>query len=496
MTPKTHVFAVAVENYLDKTIKPVVYGENDARDFVKAWQALGVQSVDCELLLSGAITYKVFETKLKTFLSKVAKDERVVFFFAGHGIAINGESRITVYDTQLGDLPGTTIPLNEILKELRGSKSAQTLLFLDACQSGLPINSGMRSICGNFSADELIAFCRDSEFHFAFASCKVDQSSYSAGALSHGVWSYCVINALKGEVKEALEKGCLVTNTSLQSYLSDEVPRTLRKTVAGSVAQTPCAFGNLTKEFIVANVELLVTAKAAKASTLGSILKDSSFRGEANGHVRVLQGFNKRYHKVPDNNSGATKAFIRKIGNDDVNSQAEAIHAALKAAFKYKFKDVIFGCNDGAATIKTPDFDVNITIQQDQDNPADYVIVTGVSAIRRPAVLTEDEFSSVFSRYCDTIIIELTKPINVGDKIGQIEEDSDLADNLKYSADGESFTLTLPAEAVQFEVTAYQIAISLLGGGGLKKLLANSQKGFLKLGGAGVLLMLPEKTGP
>ncbi|HZM03183.1 MAG TPA: caspase family protein [Candidatus Saccharimonadales bacterium] len=374
MTPKTHVFAIAVENYQDTKIPAVRYAENDVREFVNAWQILGVDAADCEVLLSAAATFKAFESKLKSFLGHVAKGERVVFFFAGHGLAINGESRITVHDTQIGDLSATTIPLNEILKQVRASKSEQALLFLDSCHSGLPIIDGMRSICSAFSAEELMAFCKDSEYHFAFASCKVDQSSYSAVTLSHGIWSYCVINALTGDLKDALEKGRLVTSNSLQTFLSDEVPRTLRKTVTGAVSQTPCAFGNFTKEFIVADVSHILAAKAAKASTLGSLLKEAFLRGEDGGQVRSLSGFKKGFHREPKDHFQGAEDFIAKIGQNEVKSHAEKINDELKAAFKYKFKDVEFGCSDGAATIITPDFDVNIWIHQDKDDPSAYVL--------------------------------------------------------------------------------------------------------------------------
>jgi hypothetical protein len=300
---------------------------------------------------------------------------------------------------------------------------------------------------------------------------------------------------LKGEVREALDKGCLVTGNSLQGFVADQVPRILRVTVAGNVTQTPCVFGNYTKEFVIADVSKILAAKAAKASTLGSLMKESRFRGESGGRVRSLSGF-KKGHKEPDGHFTAAENFLKRIGHEEVDSQAKEIHEALKAAFKYKFKDVQYGCYDGAATIKTPDFDVNIWIQQDSGDPSAYVITTDVTDIRRQAVIMEDEFSDVFSPYCDQIFIELSKPIDVGKRIEQIEEVDELAENLNYPAEGDSFTLKLPAEAVQFEVTANQITISLLGGGNLKTLLANSQKGFLKLGGAGVVLMLPQKTGP
>ena len=54
--------------------------------------------------------------------------------------------------------------------------------------------------------EEFKDFFKDSEYHIAFASCQIDQYSYSSNILKHGIWSYYIIEALKGESPDALEK--------------------------------------------------------------------------------------------------------------------------------------------------------------------------------------------------------------------------------------------------------------------------------------------------
>jgi hypothetical protein len=354
----------------------------------------------------------------------------------------------------------------------------------------------MRAVCTNFSADELLAFCKDSKYHFAFASSRVDQYSYSAVTLSHGIWSYCLINALKGEVKDALEKGRLVTGNSLQTYLADEVPRLLRKTIAGAVSQTPCAFGNFTNEFVVADVGPILEAKAAKASTIGALLKDSFLRGEESGQIRSLSGFKKGIHKVPDYHSSRTEAFVSQAGSDEVTSQAKTIYDAVRGTFGYKFKDIDFSNSGGAATIKTPDFDVNVWIQQDKDDVSAYLLTTDVGSIRRPSVLEEEAFNDVFSEYCDTVVIELSKSIDVSEKIGQIEDIKEFKDHLGFTAEGDKLTLDMPAEGVCLHATENQLTLTSLNRGDLKTLLSNAQKSLIKLGSSGITLLLPETTSP
>ena len=131
------------------------------------------------------------------------------------------------------------------------------MIFLDSCHSGMPAQAGMRSIVSGFTPDELKEFCKDSEFHIGFAACKVDEYSWPSNVLKHGIWTYCIVQALTGKARKALEKGELITGDSLSNYLSIEVPLQIQKLRKANAVKTPCTFGNSTKTFIVANLEPL-----------------------------------------------------------------------------------------------------------------------------------------------------------------------------------------------------------------------------------------------
>jgi hypothetical protein len=430
MSTRIHVFAVAVESYQIASISKVDYAENDAREFIDAWKTLGADALDCITLLSNRATKTAIQSSFKKFLNGVIKDDLVIFFFAGHGIAFNDVSYVTAHDTQPGDIQATSISLASILKELRECKSDRVLLFIDACHSGLPISAGMRSITSHFSGDELMKFCADSEHHFGFAACKVSESSWPAIPLKHGIWSHSVIEALKGNAKGALEKGTLITSDSLRDYLSQEVPRLVRKYLKGNETQTPTCFGDMTKGFIVADLAKVLQARAASANLLGDAIKDAQIRGSNLGDVKRLSGFKKGTHFVPKEISSSADGFIRKYGQKEVEDQATQIHNELKAAFGYARKDITYACDDGHASIKTPDFDVDVSIGQDSEDAGGYVISTEVSVFRRPEVVSEDRFSKVFSTYCDSIVIGLSERMDLESKIDDIEAVATLADKI------------------------------------------------------------------
>jgi hypothetical protein len=495
MSSRIHVFAVAVEKYQQSSIGSVRFAENDARAFVNAWQALGADSSDCKMLLSAKATKTAIESSFKRFLNGVAKGDTVVFFFAGHGIAFNDVSYITTHDTQPGDIKPTSISLSDILKQIRKSKSDRVLLFIDACESGLPSSADMRSITSNFSNEEMKQFCEDATHHIGFAACNVDESSWSNPSLKHGIWSHAIIKALAGDAKNALDKGSLVTGDSLRDYLSEEVPILLRATRSGNETQTPCWFGNASKQFIVADLTQILAAKAAKSSSLGSAFKNASLTGTEFGSVKSLSGFRKGHH-VPDGHYSAAEQFVCTVGADDVKAQADEIFTGIRDAFGYKRKEVSYECYDGAATIKTPDFDVDLTIQQDPDDASDYMITTVVSTFRSPDVISEDAFNDLLSAYCDTVYIEFSEKLDMEEKIDEIEDIPALKKYLDYEPDCSSFSLELSSPKISIQVTTDSMTLTLTRSGDLKTLLAGTQKALATLSGKGVALLLPGKTNP
>ncbi len=496
MSLRTCVFAVAVESYLDPKIPPVAHAENDARKFVEAWQALGADAHDCVVLVSGHATVTALRSRLKIFLQGVQPGDRVIFFYAGHGAAFDDNRYLTAYDTQSGDLQATSLPLSEVLQALRHCAGGQVLLFADARQGGLPVTRGMPPADPRLLADDLTCFCADYEARVAFAACQADEVSFSSPALRHGIWSHCLIEALTGQAPHAFEKGAVITGASLQRYLKDEVPRILRATLSGPERQTPCSYGNGADALVVADLCEVLAAKASRGdSALDGLIKESLLIGEDVGSVRSLRGFNKRFHQEPDRHSSAAGDFIQKIGCDDVKEHADQVGRQVQQHLGYKRRDVDFSCGDGAATIKTPDFDVNITISQDKDDPGAYVISTEVGVIRRSSIVKDARFLEVFTQYCDTLVIKYAQSVDVNQQIDDIEEVPELAKYMNYAPGGAWFKLLLDHPRIEITGTRNEMTLKLLEKRDLKTLLARTESAFNTFTGAGLTLLSPRATG-
>lgn len=424
-TLSTYAFIVGLENYQaqPKPTKPVVYAEADAKDVAKAFEQLGVPAANITVLLSAQATKTSFESRFKAAISHLTAADAFIFFFAGHGLSINDQNYLTCHDTQRGDLASTSIRLDWIFSSLRKTKCKQATFFLDCCHSGLPIDDAMRGIADHISDAEFETLFGNSEYHIAFAACKTDESSYPSMTLSHGIWTYHLLRALNGEDPDAVDRGRFVTSNSLQNYLAVEVPRTLRKTIAGAARQTPCTFGNATAGFIIADLKPILDARRAALATKATTPRDAAFVGMQYGSIKRLSGF-KRFHTVPKDVNAATQRFVANIGEEEVKEHANKVLASLRNSLGYGIKDVDRSIAGDSATLKTKDFDINIGISQDRDEPDTYAIRTEITDFRNPSVVATDEFNQAVSRFVDTLELQLPSKFSVEDLIARLEKSS------------------------------------------------------------------------
>jgi hypothetical protein len=482
MSSRTHVFAVAVEEYQDPAIPGVGFAEGDAHRFVAAWRGLGVAAEDAVLLCGAGATYMTILSRLKGLVARVGAGDRVVFYYGGHGVDFSGQGHLTSFDTQSADGEGTSIPLRQIFGLLGKAKGGQTVLFLDASH-GASFAEGEA-----FSGMEMEEFCAAAPTRIGFMACGAGERAYGSPALREGLWQHGLGRALRGEVPGALAKGFLLTAPRLQAFLAGEVPRLLRETQAGAAVQVPVTFGRPEPEFVIAEVGGAVAAQAASGTAARFSLRDAYLTGRKGGALRALSGFRKGQF-VPEGRTGRADAFVKGIGKAEVREQAIAIRDALKEEFGYKLKDLQFADGDGEVTLKTPAFDVDVAIEIDADDFSAYAITTKVSVFRDPALVGDERFGGIFSPYCDTVILESAQPIPIAALISQIEEEAALARHLDYLPEGDAFTLAFPQERLRLEADARRITIRREGPGGLSAQLESIQKMLAALGGAGIALL-------
>jgi hypothetical protein len=217
----------------------------------------------------------------------------------------------------------------------------------------------------------------------------------------------------------------------------------------------------------------------------------SQISGSSTGRIRRLKGF-QRHHHVPDAQMDSTEDFVRRIGSVDVKALADELYHDIREAFGYKRREFDYTCGEGLVEIKTPDFDVQVRIEQSADDPKSYVLTTGLTALHNEAIARNPALHACFNNHCDKLSITFPSAINVENKIDAIEDNEALRDCLSYEPDGSSFELKLPDLDLHIYVDTWTMEFQLLTLRNLSKLLEHSQKAFDILTECGFELRLAE----
>ena len=311
---------VGLENYAD-AIPRINFAENDATSFAQCISELGFDTRDVTCLTRAQATQTKIESEIRRLTRLAQKGDEVLLFYTGHGVSIKATNYITCHDTVRTDLANTCIPLPWILDLLRTSKASRKLLFLDFCHGGLDSDASKHGIIDTINESALDALFAETEDEVGFVSCRANQSSYSSPNLHHGIWTFHILEALRGTAPGAAEENTHITSASLQNFLADQVPKTLKEEHPDPVVQTPRCFGSFSHTFSLFELEELITKRTAarRARLIG--VKSIDLLGAQNGLIKELSGFKKGVHRIPDSIDGYTQSFVERIAADDVTQE-------------------------------------------------------------------------------------------------------------------------------------------------------------------------------
>jgi len=179
-------------------------------------------------------------------VSKLAKPEDVfIFYYAGHGIALNNNDATTFFlvtqsVTQMTDLNNcitngiSDIEIKNLFKKIKANKQ---ISFIDACNSGAMAEQF--SIRGA-AEENAIAKLSRSTGSAIFASTTSDQYASEFTQIGHGVFTFVLLNALGGR---ASLDNCQITAATLKGFIDEEVPIVTQKYKGTSQYPTTFMFG-------------------------------------------------------------------------------------------------------------------------------------------------------------------------------------------------------------------------------------------------------------
>lgn len=122
-------------------------------------------------------------------------NDTILFYFAGHGFEKNGINYLLPSDSRLNILSDSAIPLKWLKDTLGLSPARKKFMVIDACHSGSLLGRSCSYPMSESFYEKMFA---ESEGFAILSSCKIGQLSYDYPEKNHGVFSYYLLEGLKG----------------------------------------------------------------------------------------------------------------------------------------------------------------------------------------------------------------------------------------------------------------------------------------------------------
>lgn len=226
---RTIAIIISIEDYFPKQrnqIPPVKYANNDADKFKKTLlNKLDIDESDIILLKNEKAIKTEIEDVIKYQMFSMTEEDRLIFYYVGHGFHDGATNYISTYDMSKTDISNTAISLRKLLLDpLKHSKCKNALIFIDACAQSF-VDEYSRSTISNINDEELIIFSNEFPYYALFLSCQDGEKSYSCDTLKNGIWTYYLTKAIDQSVDEVILNHQYITDRKLGDYLSLNVPQ-------------------------------------------------------------------------------------------------------------------------------------------------------------------------------------------------------------------------------------------------------------------------------
>jgi hypothetical protein len=203
---KGQALVVGINQYRDKNLT-LRFAKNDAEDMSSLFDASGLRTT--KLFDEAATKSKISESFAEDLRKELEVDDVFFFYFAGHAVSIDGPSGekagyLCPADAIPAKIVTTCISMSEIGEWLTLLKAKTIVLILDSCVSGLiaqkldtrsftPIDESLKS-----APPPTVFPAVRGKTIVVFTAGKPDQLSAELSTLQHGVFTFYLLQGLRG----------------------------------------------------------------------------------------------------------------------------------------------------------------------------------------------------------------------------------------------------------------------------------------------------------
>jgi len=158
------------------------------------------------------------------------------------------------------------------------------------------------------------------------------------------------------------------------------------------------------------------------AGTLSAeIIAGICFVGRSRGAVKLLDGFKKGHHRIPDAANDATQGFLARICEPELQREAEGLFQRIRGRLGYKRPQISLSLSPALAVLTAADFTLEIAYALDAHDPASYSVTQTLLQLRSGDLAQTEDFSAVFDGMFSEISFALKKGARVEAVIDAIE---------------------------------------------------------------------------
>ncbi|AFU70525.1 uncharacterized protein containing caspase domain [Psychroflexus torquis ATCC 700755] len=422
--PKSFAIIIAIEDYRfsgEQGISSVKFARNDASKFKKLLKEdFGLLEEDIIMWIDKDATKSALEDELQYYIRQLTSDTRFYFYYAGHGFYQNGHNKITCWDTHPTNLDGTTVSLkNTLLDPLEESDCEHSLLFLDTCSSYLTEGIVSRDLISNFNNKELDSFLKTDSYHAIFMSCSPGDKSYPSELLKHGIWTWHLIEALKGNVDDAILNEEFITDTTLKNYLSSVVPKYITKSTTHRSTQKPYAKISASNDFLIRKVIKQEEEFSQELPKLRLKFDSATLKRVVTISVKRASGF-KKSHFAPDRFGSSGNGFIQQAFERDLKQEIQDVYQNTKQILSLRKKQIEYAAEDGYGKVENDFFRYFIEVEQNSNEPSEAKI-TRCLQIRVGRDALPENFDDIFPNQIDEIVLPIEGEIDFDDLVERFE---------------------------------------------------------------------------
>jgi hypothetical protein len=207
-TPRMFAVVVGIADYQGSS-SDLNFSDDDARVFYNHLRKAFPRETaagEVTLLVDSKATKSAILSAINNSFSKASEGDFIIFFFSGHG----GKGSFVPYD-----LTSNSLTHQEVKSAFKNSSAKYRLCIADACFSG-SVGNGNTVVSNYDAAQEL----RDARLAVLLSS-NNEQTSMELGQLGQGLFSYWLMNGLRGAAD--LNKDKYVTAGELFVYTRNAV---------------------------------------------------------------------------------------------------------------------------------------------------------------------------------------------------------------------------------------------------------------------------------